>query len=135
MSRLILMLAIATVVAVIVALANRQRPSAAASLVGALPSHVSRADFARPDVPWLVLVFSAESCLACAAVIDWVRGLETDRVAVQVAEVSQDAELHARYAIDSVPATLLVDTDGGVHAGYFGPLSPTGQQEILKTLG
>lgn len=116
------------------AIVQRTRTSASATAIGVLPSHLDRGAFARPDARWLVVVFSADSCLACAEVISWVQGLESGDVAVQVAEVERDAELHKANGIDSVPSTVLVDADGGVHVGLLGPLSETGKTQILDLI-
>ena len=76
------------------------------------PAQVDRADFARPDAPWLVAVFTSATCSTCAGVWERAQPLASDAVAVQEVEHGRDRALHDRYGIDAVPATLVVDADG-----------------------
>src|SRR5690242_21461942 len=77
-----------------------------------VPAMLDRADFARPDAPWLVVVFSSATCLSCQDAWEKVRHLESDEVAVQDIEVSTDKELHERYGIDAVPMIVVADDEG-----------------------
>ena len=92
---------------------------------GQLPSQLDRADFARPEVAWLVAVFTSESCSTCADVVSKARVLESDDVAIEVASFQQRRALHERYEIDAVPAVVIADRDGVVGAAFLGPVTAT----------
>ncbi|KRO49203.1 MAG: hypothetical protein ABR76_00045 [Acidimicrobiia bacterium BACL6 MAG-121220-bin61] len=90
-----------------------------------VPSQVDRADFVRPDSPWLVLAFTSATCQTCSDIERKVRVLETNSVAIQILEYTAERELHARYKIDAVPAVLMADSNGVVQANFLGPVSAT----------
>ena len=83
------------------------------------------ADFDRPDAPWLVVVFTSATCDTCAGVWERAQHLASDAVAVQEAEVTARKDLHDRYAIEAVPATLVADADGVVVRSFLGPVTAT----------
>lgn len=85
-----------------------------------VPAMLDRADFDRPDAPWLVAVFSSATCLSCQDAWDKARLLESDDVAVQDIEVSAHQDLHRRYRIDAVPMIVVVDDEGVTRASYVG---------------
>ena len=88
---------------------------------GKLPTHVRRSDFARPDAPWLVVVFSSATCASCAEARTVVEPLDSDEVAVTEVEFSAERDLHERYDIDAVPSVIVCDASGAVRAGFVGP--------------
>jgi protein-disulfide isomerase len=81
---------------------------------------LDRADFDRPDAPWLVVVFSSATCLSCQDAWEKARLLESDEVAVQDVEVADHKELHQRYGIDAVPMTVVADDEGVTRASFVG---------------
>ena len=89
------------------------------------PTQLDRADFAQPDVEWLVVVFTSASCNACADMATKAKVLESRQVAIQIIEYTQDRALHKRYAIDSVPCLLMADAGGVVRQSYLGPVTAT----------
>lgn len=107
-------------------LQRRQRPSTAPVRTGyAIPGQLDRADFARPDAPWLVAVFTSSTCEICASVWDKARHVESDAVAVQELEFVAERAIHERYAIEAVPAVLVADSEGVVRASFLGPVTAT----------
>ncbi len=88
-----------------------------------VPAQLDRADFDRPDAPWLVAVFSSASCLSCADTSAKAGQLESGSVAVQDVEFGSRPELHRRYGIDAVPVVVVADLDGVVRASFVGPPS------------
>jgi len=129
----VVLVAILALGATLVALAiTRLRPPAAATRAGTLPSHLSRHHFVAPDHRWLVAMFTAESCLSCAQVVDQIRGFESPSIAVQNIEVAREPALHKQYAIESVPTTLVVDREGLVRLAFVGPLSVTDRTSIAE---
>lgn len=114
------------VLAVIVAwVIERRRPDPPTGGAGSIPSHLDRADFTRPDAPWLAVLFSSRTCETCAGVAAKLAALESDSVAVQEVEWSVNRGLHERYAIDSVPLTLVADADGVVQKAFVGTVTAT----------
>lgn len=116
------------VAASVVALVLRGRRRAGATPVGdAYPvaRQLSRADFSRPDAPWLVVLFSSRVCDSCEDMRDKIAVLASDEVAVHDAEFTQSRELHERYAISGVPMVVLADAEGVVRRAFVGPVSAT----------
>lgn len=123
---LVLALALGVVV-VAVALVLRRRQSAQVPTQPRyqVPVQVDRADFVRPDAPWLVAVFTSSTCHVCADVARKALVLDSPEVAVQEVEFGAERTLHARYAIDAVPAVIVADGDGVVRASFLGPVTAT----------
>ncbi|MBI2168766.1 MAG: hypothetical protein HYU28_04585 [Actinobacteria bacterium] len=124
-----LRIAVAVAVVVLAALAaaiiQRRRPAPPTGDGGPIPRQIDRADFARPDAPWLVVLFSSEACDSCAGVAAKLPPLESDEVAVQDVEWSADRALHRRYQIEAVPLTLVADGAGEVRAAFYGAVTAT----------
>lgn len=126
MTRLLLALALAVVaVGVAAVVARRRRQAPPTQPTWSVPAQLDRADFARPDAPWLVAVFSSATCDACAKVRAMAVVLESEAVAVDEVEVGQRRELHQRYRIDAVPLVVVADAAGVVRASFVGPPSAT----------
>lgn len=90
-----------------------------------LPAQLDRADFAEPAVPWLVAVFSSETCSTCADVISKAEVMRSGDVAVDIVPYQTRRDTHTRYAIDAVPCLVIADAEGAVHAGFLGPVTAT----------
>ena len=125
MDRLIILVVVAGAAATLAFLVQRRRPDAPIRTGWTVPEQLDRRDFARPDAPWLVAVFTSASCDSCAAVVDVAGPLASDAVAVDVVEVGERRKVHDRYAVDAVPMVLLVDTLGVVRDHHLGPVSAT----------
>lgn len=119
-----LVLVLAGVVAALVAssFARRRRPDAPTQGGFQLPTQVDRNDFASPGTPWLVVLFTSATCDACSDMVQKATVLQSRDVAVVNVEYGANRELHARYGIDAVPATVIVDARGIVQKGYLGPV-------------
>jgi hypothetical protein len=123
---LLLALAIgAVVVAVALVLRRRQGTQVPTQPRHQVPAQVDRADFVRPDAPWLVAVFTSSTCHVCADVARKAVVLESPEVAVQEVEYTAHRALHSRYAIDAVPAVVIVDAQGVVQSSFLGPVTAT----------
>lgn len=118
----LLLVAVLVVVAVGVAAVLRAttRRDAPTRPTWAVPDQVDRSEFARPDAPWLVAVFSSATCLACRATWEKARQLESDDVAVQDVDAVEAEALHQRYGVDAVPMLLIVGPDGRVRSSFLG---------------
>jgi hypothetical protein len=122
----LLLAAIVVVVAVLVAVVlERRRPEAPTQGNWAVPAQLDRADFARPDAPWLVAVFTSATCDSCAKAVEHANVLASESVAVDEAEVTARPDLHRRYRIDAVPTIVVADAEGVVRTSFTGPPSAT----------
>lgn len=124
MERLLLAAALAAVAVVVAwAIQRRQRPAAPVRTGYSVPTQVDRADFDRPEVPWLVVVFTSATCDVCAGVWDRVRPLASTEVVVQEVEYGARRDLHDRYRVEAVPSVLVVGPDGVVMRSFLGPVT------------
>jgi len=117
--------ALILVVVVVAVVVSRRRSDAPTQPTWTVPSVLDRADFARPDAPWLVVVFSSATCAGCHEVVDAARPLASDAVAVDEIEVTSRRDLHERYGIDAVPTLVVADAEGVVQESYVGPVGAT----------
>jgi hypothetical protein len=115
------------VVAVAAVLLERRRRATAAPVRDPypVPRQLHRPDFARPDAPWLVALFSSATCDSCRSMREKVVVLESDSVAVCDVEFAADRRLHETYAISGVPMVLVADAEGVVRRAFVGPTSAT----------
>lgn len=128
MERVLIALVAVVVAAVVAFVLQRRRPAPPTNDGWNVPAQLDRRDFARPESPWLVAVFTSATCDTCAGVAAKAAALdggEGSPVCVQEIEVSTDAELHRRYAIDAVPLVLLADHEGVVVWHSLGPVTAT----------
>ncbi len=110
MTRLVIALVIVAVAVVVVEIARRRRtPDAPTQRRFTVPEQVDRADFPRPDAPWLVAVFTSDTCDKCAEV--WMKAelLASEDVAVANVEFVRDRAIHDRYGIDAVPTLIITN--------------------------
>jgi len=101
-------------------LERRRRGDAPTQPALAAPVQLDRADFARPDAPWLVVLFTSSNCDSCAGLYDKAATLESRDVAVTEVEYFGNRALHERYHVDAAPMTLVADDRGIVHASFLG---------------
>ncbi|HEX2575281.1 MAG TPA: hypothetical protein VHK88_02970 [Aquihabitans sp.] len=100
----------------------------------AVPSHLDRADFERPDAPWLVAVFSSATCLSCQGTWAKAQLLGSDAVAVQEVEAVARKDLHERYRVEAVPMVLVADASGAVARSFVGEPTATDLWAALAEL-
>ncbi len=126
-TRVLVALAV-VIVAALVALVLRRRtagtdaPTQAPHIV---PTQLDRNDFARPEAPWLVVLFSSASCTTCANVREKALVLASTPVAVDDVEYTARRTLHEKYSINGVPCLVVADSMGVVKASFLGPVSAT----------
>ncbi|MEM1333833.1 MAG: hypothetical protein AAGG08_10275 [Actinomycetota bacterium] len=126
MTRLVIAVVIIVVVALVAQVARRRRtPDAPTQRNYHVPEQIDRADFERPDAPWLIAVFTSDVCDKCAEVWSKVQVLESDEVAVAQAEYVEHGAIHEKYRIDAVPTAIVVDADGVTRRSFLGPMSAT----------
>lgn len=136
MDRLILATALAAVAVGVAFLLQRRRAEPPPTATGYnIPDHIDRADFDGPDVPWLVVVFTSGTCNTCAGVWEKAELLGGGgQVVAQEVEVSAHPDLHERYGINAVPATLVVDDRGEVRASFLGSVTATDLWAVVAEL-
>jgi hypothetical protein len=126
MMRLLVALVIVAAAAVVADLVRRRRLADPPTQPRReLPVQLDRRDFADPQVPWLVAVFSSESCSTCADVVAKAEVLRSPEVAVDIAPFQTRRDVHERYSIDAVPCLVVADAAGEVHAAFLGPITAT----------
>jgi hypothetical protein len=121
-------------IAVVLAWVIRARTGTEAPTQGrwAVPAQLDRADFAAPEAPWLVALFSSTTCLSCAGTWTRVQALASPRVAVQQLDAVADRPLHERYRIEAVPCVVIADAEGAVRASFLG--EPT-TADLMAAMG
>ena len=126
MERLLLALVLAAGALVVALVVRRRRTVPAPTQGGWLaPAQLDRADFARPDAPYLVALFSSATCQTCAAMASKIAVLACGDVAVDDVEYASRPELHAKYRIEAVPIVVVADAAGVVRARFIGPATAT----------
>jgi hypothetical protein len=126
MERLVVAAVLVGVAVVIALVIDRRRASDAPTQpTWTVPSQLDRADFSRPDAPWLVAVFTSATCDSCQGTIEKALVLACDEVAVDDVEVTARKQTHDRYGIDAVPTIVIADVDGVVRASFVGPPTAT----------
>ena len=126
MDRVIVAVVIVIVVGAVAAIARRRRvPDAPTQRRFTAPEQLDRNDFARPEAPWLVAVFSSATCDVCAQVVAKAQVLECADVAVVDVEYTAERGLHEKYSIDAVPTVVIADSRGVAVATFLGPMTAT----------
>jgi hypothetical protein len=122
-TRALIALALVGVAIVVALVIERRRPAPPTQPTWAVPSQLDRDDFARPDAPWLVAVFTSATCDTCKGVVAKARPLESPELAVVEVEAVEQRDVHRRYGIDAVPLLLVADAEGVVRGSLVGPAS------------
>jgi hypothetical protein len=105
---------------------RHRRPSAMVTAATApVPPQLQRADFPRPDAPWLIVLFSSTACDSCAQMAEKVKALESDEVAVADVEYHDHRDLHERYGIQGVPIVVVADHEGVTRKSFAGTATAT----------
>jgi hypothetical protein len=125
MGTVIIVVVVVALVAVLAAVAAKRKPEPPTQQPWTVPQQLDRADFARPDAPWLVALFTSNSCHSCASVTAKAEVLASDMVAVDALPYQTHRDVHTRYGIDAVPTTLLADAEGVVRNHFIGPVTAT----------
>lgn len=126
MERLLLVAALAGAALLVAWLVQRRQRTDAPVRTGySVPAQLDRADFDRPDAPWLVAVFTSATCGTCAGVWERAQHLGSAEVVVQEAEYAARRDLHDRYRIEAVPTVLVADAEGVVVRSFVGPVTST----------
>jgi thioredoxin-related protein len=126
MTRLVIAAVIVALAVIVSEVVRRRRvPDAPTQRRFNVPEQLDRADFVRPEAPWLVVTFTSDTCEKCAEVVRKAAVLETDEVAVANIDFIARRELHERYRIDAVPTLVIVDAEGVTRRSFLGPMTAT----------
>ena len=126
MEQVLLALGLVVVAVIVAAALRRRQPSAAPTQPRfRAPAQLDRADFPRPEAPFLVVAFTSSTCHTCAAMAAKAAVLRSDQVSVAEVDVTEQPDLHQKYAIEAVPMVLVADAAGVVGARFIGPASAT----------
>ncbi len=125
MERFVLAGIVVVAAAVMAVLAERRRPQAPTQPTWAVPTQLDRADFVRPEAPWLVALFTSATCDSCMQAVEKARALTSVAVAVEEVEITAHPDLHKRYHVEAVPTIVVADDEGVVRASFVGPPSAT----------
>jgi hypothetical protein len=124
MNRLLAVVVVFAVAGLVALLLQRRRPAPPTQPTAyPVPTQLDRADFTRPDAPWLVVLFSSETCGGCAAMRVKTSALAATDVAYQEASYQTDKDLHTRYNIEAVPLVLIADHEGVVVNSFVGEVT------------
>lgn len=104
---------------------RRRKPEGPPRDAYPVPRQVSRADFVRPDAPWLVAYFSSATCASCAGLGPKVAVLESAEVATCELPFETRRSVHDRYRIEAIPMVLVVDGGGVVCRAFVGATTAT----------
>ena len=132
MDRLLVLAVVTALAGLLAVLLQRWRPGGPVVTGWSVPGHLDRADFAKPDVPWLVAVFSSTDCATCASMVSEAHSLASALVVVQEVPAESAGDLHDRYRIDVVPMLVVADEDGLVSGHHLGPSAPGELQAVLE---
>jgi len=124
-ARLLVVAAVVAIAVVLAVVARRRRPDVPTQPARNVPQQLDRADFPRPQAPWLVVVFTSSTCHTCADVAAKAAVLSSDDVEVTEVEFGAQRRIHDRYRIDAVPTVVLADAEGVVRASLLGPVTAT----------
>jgi hypothetical protein len=123
---LLIALAIVVLAVAVAYLAQKRRtPDAPTQRRFNVPEQIDRNDFDRPEAPWLVAVFTSDTCDKCVEVAAKAAVLASDQVVVQNLEFIAARDIHDRYKIDAVPTLIIVDSQGVTQRSFLGPMSAT----------
>lgn len=125
MTRIIIVVAVVALALSVNVVVKRRHGGSPTQGDAQLPTQLDRSDFVASNTPWLVVAFTSSTCNTCADVERKVRVLESNAVAVHVAEYGDERALHTKYSIDAVPAVVMADDRGVVRAAFLGPVSAT----------
>lgn len=123
--RLALAAGLLAVIALIAWRLRKRAPNAPPRDAYPVPRQLDRADFDRPDAPWLVAYFSSATCGACQNLGPKVALLACTDVCVADCSFEQHRNLHHRYEIAAIPMILIADHQGVVHKAFVGATSAT----------
>jgi hypothetical protein len=123
--RIVIAVLVLATVGGVALLMRRRPPDAPPRDVYPVPKQLDRADFPRPDAPWLVALFSSTTCDSCHGLADKLGPLESVDVAVCDIDFEEQGALHRRYDLAAIPTTVVADHEGVVCRAFVGAFTAT----------
>ena len=120
MERVVIAAAVIVITSAVALVLGRRRADAPTQDRVAVPRQIDRADFAQPEAPWLVALFTSETCASCADVMAKASVLASPEVAYDVIPWQTRKDVHQRYRIDTVPLIVMADQLGVVRRSFVG---------------
>lgn len=121
MERVVVALVLIAVAVVVAIVLERRKPAPPTQpKQWDAPVQLDRDDFEGRDRPWLVAVFTSETCDSCAKVLPKAAVLASDDVAVTEVPYQSRKDLHQRYGVEAVPTLVVADPDGVVRKSFIG---------------
>jgi hypothetical protein len=118
--RLVIAAALVVVAAVVAIVLSRRRPQPPTRGRVPIPAQLDRDDFPDPDKPWLVVVWTSQTCESCARTTAKAKLLQSPQVAYAEVPWQDRKDLHERYGVEDVPVLVLADQDGVVQISFVG---------------
>ena len=131
---LILVLLLGAFALIVAYTANNRRTDSPSVPKSSLPIQVDRNDFDMPEIKWLLVFFSSESCSSCIQVREILSGIPLNSIHLQEVSYPQGKNLHTRYAINSVPIVLIANLEGVVTWSYAGVPPNDLIENLISTL-
>jgi thioredoxin-related protein len=135
MATLVIVILVVVVASAAAVLVQRRQPDVPSAPQFVVPQQLDRSDFEAPNKPWLLLLFSSETCLSCHDARNTLDLVEVDSIHVQDAPVETTKALHDRYAINAGPTVILADAEGVVTWSYLGAPPRDAIAALLQDLG
>jgi hypothetical protein len=124
MNRVVAVVVVFAVAGLVALLVQRRKPAAPTQPTAyPVPVQLDRADFTRPDAPWLVVLFSSDTCGGCESMREKTHVLAAADVAFQEVSYQADKPLHERYSIEAVPLVVIADDEGVVVNSFVGEVT------------
>ncbi len=135
MTTLVIVLLVAAAAGGVAFVVNGRAPDAPSTPQFAAPQQLDRADFDQPELPWLLALFSSDTCLSCHDARAVLADVTFASVAVQDLPVESTKAVHDRYGVDAVPIVALADDDGVVRWSWLGAPPPEAVRDALVDAG
>ncbi len=131
MTSLVLVLGGVAIAFAVAYLLNQPRRAVPITTSQQVPAQLNRSHFSERTKPYLVVIFTANSCGTCAQVVKQACALANDEVVVQEVEYPTQKHLHQLYKITAVPLVLFANPNGEVLQSIAGP---TNASQLVSTL-
>jgi hypothetical protein len=118
--RLVIAAALVAVAAVVAVILSRRRPQPPTRGQVPIPAQLDRDDFPDADKPWLVVVWTSQTCESCERTTTKARLLQSPQVGYAEVPWQDRKDLHERYGVEDVPLLVLADAEGVVQISFVG---------------
>jgi hypothetical protein len=118
--RVVIAAGLVVIAAAIAAVLNRRRPQPPTQERVAVPAQLDREDFPESDKPWLLVVWTSQTCESCARATAKAKLLEGPAVGYVEVPWQERRDLHERYGVEDVPLLVLADQEGVVQVSFVG---------------